>query len=71
MKKLILICTIALVGCTTEDTKTECDCNAISTINNIPNGETYFYSNDCSDDGKMLFEFYEPGFVSRIIVKCN
>jgi hypothetical protein len=71
MKKLILICAISLSSCTADEPKTECDCNAITMINDVPNGETYYYGNDCSEDGKLLFEFYEPGYVSRRIVKCN
>jgi hypothetical protein len=71
MKKLLLIFAIALASCTTDEPKTECDCNAITTVNNVPNGESYYYGDDCSDDGKLLFEFYEPGFVSKRIVKCN
>jgi hypothetical protein len=70
MKKLLLICAIALSSCT-PDEQTECNCRAITTINNIPNGETYYYGNDCSEEAKLLFEFYEPGFVSRRIVKCD
>jgi hypothetical protein len=71
MKKLLLIFAIALASCTTDEPKTECDCIAITTVNDVPNGETYYYGNDCSEDGKLLFEFYEPGYVSRRIVKCN
>jgi len=71
MKKLLLICAIALSSCTTDEPKTECDCNAITTVNDVPNGETYYYGNDCKDNGKLLFEFYEPGYVSRRIVKCD
>jgi hypothetical protein len=71
MKKLLFIFAIALVGCTTEETQTVCDCNAVTFVNDVPNGETYPYSNDCSDDGKLLFEFFEPGYVSRRIVKCD
>jgi len=71
MKKLLFICAIALSSCTAEDPKTECDCNAITTVNDVPNGETYYYGDDCSDNGKLLFEFYEPGYVSRRIVKCD
>jgi hypothetical protein len=71
MKKLLLICAIALSSCTADKPKTECDCNAITTVNNVPNGETYYYGNDCKDNGKLLFEFYEPGYVSRRIVKCD
>jgi len=70
MKKLILICAIALSSCTADE-PSECDCRAISTVNNIPNGETYPYSEDCADNGKLLFEFFEPGYVSRRIVKCD
>jgi len=71
MKKLLLICAIALSSCTADEPKTECDCNAITTVNNVPNGESYYYGDDCSENGKLLFEFYEPGFVSRRIVKCD
>jgi len=71
MKKLLFICAIAFSSCTAEDPKTECDCNAITTVNDVPNGETYYYGDDCSDNGKLLFEFYEPGYVSRRIVKCD
>jgi len=71
MKKLLLIFAIALSSCTAEDPKTECDCRAITTVNDVPNGETYYYGDDCKDNGKLLFEFYEPGYVSRRIVKCD
>jgi hypothetical protein len=71
MKKLLFIFAIALASCTAEDTKTECDCRAITTVNDVPNGETYYYGNDCKDNGKLLFEFFEPGYVSRRIVKCD
>jgi len=71
MKKLLLFCAIALSSCTKDEPQTKCDCKAVTTINDVPNGETYTYSNDCSDDGKLLFEFYEPGYVSRRIVKCD
>jgi hypothetical protein len=71
MKKLLFIFAIALASCTPEDEKTVCDCNAVTYVNDVPNGETYPYSDDCNDDGKLLFEFFEPGYVSRRIVKCN
>jgi len=70
MKKILLICAIALSSCT-PDQPTDCDCNAITTVNNVANGETYPYSEDCADNGKLLFEFFEPGYVTRRTVKCD
>lgn len=72
MKKIILIFAIALLSCTREEVKTECDCNTITLINDVPNGETYPYNIDkCSEDGKLLFLYYEPEFITKRIVKCK
>jgi hypothetical protein len=71
MKITLFIFALLMASCTSEDKPTICDCNAITTVNNVPNGETYPYSEDCADNGKLLFEFFEPGYVSRRIVRCD
>jgi hypothetical protein len=71
MKKLLFIFAIALSRCTPEEEKTVCDCKSVTYVNDVPNGETYYYGDDCSEDGKLLFEFFEPGYVSRRIVRCD
>ena len=71
MKKLLFIFAIALASCTPEDEKTVCDCNALTYVNDVPNGETYPYSDDCSDDGTVLLEYVEGSFRVQRIVKCD
>jgi hypothetical protein len=71
MKKLLLIFAIALASCTPEAEKTVCNCNAITTINNVPNGETYPYSEDCKDNGEVLIDIIDEGYRVQRIVKCD
>jgi hypothetical protein len=71
MKKILFICAIALISCTPEDEPTICDCNAVVTIDNVPNGESYYYGSDCNDNGKVLLDVLDTGFRVRRIVKCD
>jgi len=71
MKKLLFIFAIALASCTPEDEPTICDCNAVTFVNDVANGETYPYSEDCNDDGTVLLEYVEGNYRVQRIVKCD
>lgn len=63
MKKLLLIFAFALIGCTADEKKTECECFYVES--GLINGANPWriegnpYSNDCSDNGKVLYEGVE------------
>lgn len=71
MKKLLLICAIALSSCTPDELPTDCDCNAITMVDRVPNGQTYPYSDDCKDNGKVLIDNIVQGYRVQRIVKCD
>jgi hypothetical protein len=71
MKKTLFIFCMLMASCTPEDKPTICDCNAVVTIDNVPNGESYYYGNDCNDNGKVLLDVLDTGFRVRRIVKCD
>ena len=71
MKKLLFIFAISLASCTPEAEKTVCDCNAVTYINNVPNGQTYPYSEDCTDNGKVLVDIVSEGYRVQRIVRCD
>ena len=77
MKKLLFIFIFALIGCSADETQRECECFYVEA--GTINGENPWriegnpYSNDCNDNGEILYEGTEwhSGNLYEIITKVE